>query len=269
MEASRYDVPCSLGSLNIWLVNCCMVVVNGYWKFYVWRLTFTIIITICIKFKVTAFYSWSTENALCTEWWWQLGKCLSLESFFKKAKWRAQIERMKIEFSMAKTTYQNWLSNKGMGTWWNVPSWQSYHDFLILLLLLGSSEFKGEALLVFVPLAVPFSTGEVVPCILLFAMALLLSGVLSSVCSMVAGLAGMSYCVGVIPRRSSIKRSWVSASWHSLCLAFICVVWPCCNWSWSKIEFQSLKADLHRTTFAYNCHMQSAYTILQHSYNLF
>ena len=32
-------------------------------------------------------------------------------------------------------------------------------------------------------------------------------GVLSSVSNMVAGLGGILYCVGVIPRRSSIKRS--------------------------------------------------------------
>lgn len=112
-----------------------------------------------------------------------------------------------------------------------------HHDFLILLLLLGSSEFRGEALLVLVLLAVPLTTGEPDPCILLLAIALLLKGVLSSVCSMVAGLAGMSYCVGVIPRRSSIIRSWVSASWHSLCLIFIWSVWPCFNWSCCKIQY--------------------------------
>ena len=57
--------------------------------------------------------------------------------------------------------------------------------------------------------------------------AVLAGGVLSSVSSMVAGLAGMSYCVGVIPSRSSIMRSWVSASRHSLCLIFISSVCPC------------------------------------------
>lgn len=35
------------------------------------------------------------------------------------------------------------------------------------------------------------------------------------ICNMVAGLAGMSYCTGVIPRRSSILRNWISASRHS------------------------------------------------------
>ncbi len=33
--------------------------------------------------------------------------------------------------------------------------------------------------------------------------------------NMVAGLAGMSYCAGVIPRRSSMRRNWTSALRHS------------------------------------------------------
>lgn len=37
--------------------------------------------------------------------------------------------------------------------------------------------------------------------------AVLAGGVLISVSSMVAGLGGMLYCVGVIPRRSSIMRN--------------------------------------------------------------
>ena len=61
--------------------------------------------------------------------------------------------------------------------------------------------------------------------------AVLAGGVLSSVSNMVAGEGGMLYCVGVIPRRSSIMRNWVSASLHSRCFTFISSVCPCCSCS--------------------------------------
>ena len=61
--------------------------------------------------------------------------------------------------------------------------------------------------------------------------AVLVGGVLISVSSIVAGLGGILYWVGVVPKRSSIMRNWVSASLHSRCLIFISSVCPCCSCS--------------------------------------
>ena len=61
--------------------------------------------------------------------------------------------------------------------------------------------------------------------------AVLVGGVLISVSSIVAGLGGILYWVGVMPKRSSIMRNWVSASLHSRCLIFISSVCPCCSCS--------------------------------------
>ena len=122
----------------------------------------------------------------------------------------------------------------------------SVHRRVRLLVLTSSGEIaaarrvRGE--IVFPEeLLVPFTTGvdkvgEAVAAAAARALerrevAVLVGGVLISVSSIVAGLGGILFWVGVMPERSSIMLNWVSASLHSRCLIFISSVCPCCSCS--------------------------------------
>ena len=79
--------------------------------------------------------------------------------------------------------------------------------------------------------------------------AVLVGEVLISISSIVAGLGGISYWVGVMPKRSSIRRNWVSASLHLRCLIFISSVCPCCSCScWRKEIEKEFPPNARRTS---------------------